>query len=305
MGVRAAWLRSLLGLALAGLAGVACNDGRDGPAPAPSGGRVTVVATIAQVGALARAVAGDLAAVRVLVGPGVDPHDHELTAGDRKAIDGAAVIFRNGLGIDGFLDKAIDAGRARVVTVTDGLALRTGEGGEPDPHVWHDPDNDRAMVARMAEALAGVDGANAAAYRQNAAAYAERLTSVDAEIRALVATIPPANRKLVTNHDSLGYFIGHYGFTYVGAVIPGLSTAAEPSAKDIARLEDLVKKEGVKAIFAESSVDPRVAQQVAADTGVRVVDTLYGDSLGASGSGAETVDGMLLANARMIAEALR
>lgn len=300
--MRAALLYSLAGLAVSVLAAVACGD--DGGTPVAAG-RPTVVATIAPLGALARAVTGDLAAVRVLVAPGVDPHDYDMTASDRKAIDGAAVVFRNGLGIDSFLDKAIDAGGARVVTVTDGLALREGEGDEPDPHVWHNPDNDRAIVAGMAAALSRADPANAAAYGRNADAYAARLQAVDAEIRALVASIPPANRKLVTNHDSLGYFIDHYGFTYVGAVIPGLSTAAEPSTKDVARLEDLIKKEGVRAVFAESSVDPRVARQVAADTGVRVVDTLYGDSLGPPGSGADTVDGMLLANARTITEALR
>lgn len=282
---------------------------------------LAIVATTSQIDALAREVLGDQpASAVVLLKPGVDAHDYEPTAEDMRAIGSADLVLRNGIGLDDFVEDALDnaGGDARLVTVTDGIEVRQGhqhedeeaddhddETGEGDPHVWQDPLNAKVMVANIAAALAEADPDNADAYRTNAAAYSARLDEVDAEIRALIDDIPPANRKIVTNHDAFGYFIDRYGLEFVGAVIPSTDTSAEPSAQDIADLVDAIEREGVKAIFAESSIDPKIAEQVANDTGVRIVDDLYGDSLGEPGSGAETLDGMLLANARKIAEALK
>lgn len=280
-------------------------------------GRLTVVVTVAPVGALVSAVAGSDADVRVLVGPGVDPHDYELKAADRRAVERADVIFRNGLGLDAFLDRALKDSNGTIVTLSDGLMLRAPDEephaaggahaheGEDDPHTWHDIDNDRAMVRAIAGALANADPAHETAYRARAEAYDARLVAVDGEIRALIATIPESNRKVVTNHDAIGYFLDRYGLRFVGAVIPGTSTQAEPSSKDVAALVETIRREGVKAIFADSSVDPKIARQVARDTGARIVDDIYGDSLGPAGSEAATVDGMLLWNARKMTEALR
>lgn len=291
-----------------GVVASACGDDQ----AAGSSGKLNVVATIAPTGALTRAVGGDLIELTVLAGSGVDPHEYELTVDGRKAIDRAKVIIRNGLEIDAFLDKAIGENKAKVVTVTDGLNLIDGDEAEKkadpnakDPHVWHDPANDKAMVDVIAAALAKADSANAAAYMANATAYKAKLDETDRQVRALIDTIPAENRKLVTNHDAFGYFIRRYGLAFVGAVIPSQTTQAEPSAKDIAALVDLIRREKVKAIFAESSIDPKVARQIAKDTGVKIVDDLYGDSLGEPGSGADTIDGLLLANARKIVEALK
>ncbi len=297
---------ALFALAATAFAGCGGNGG-DGD------GGVKVVATTSQIGALAREVAGDTARVVTLIPPGVDSHDYEASTSDLKAIREATLLLRNGIGLDDFLDGAIESagGKKTVVTVTAGIELRPGAGEAPgasadmDPHVWHDPLNAKVMIANIAEALARADPANADRYRANAAAYQATLDETDAQIRALIDGIPAANRKLVTNHDAFGYFIRRYGLTFVGAVIPSTSTQAEPSAKDIAALVDLIRRENVKTIFAESSVDAKVAAQIAKDTGVRIVDDLYGDSLGEPGSGAETVHGMLLANARKIAEALK
>lgn len=288
-------------------AAAGCGAGAGSGSDAGGGG-LRVVATIAPVGALARAVAGDNLALTVLVKPGVDPHQYDLSPGDRKALEQANVILRNGIGIDAFLDDTIDPRRA--VTVTDGIQARranvpAGQAVADDPHVWHDPLNAMRMVDNIAAAFAAKDPANAATYRANAERYKQKLQQVDAEVRAIIDTIPPANRKVVTNHDSIGYFLARYNLEYVGAVIPSLSTGAEPSAQDVARLSDLIRSAGVKAIFAESSVNPKVAEQIGRDTGVRVVTGLYADSIGLPGSGADTIDGMLLANARTIAEGLR
>lgn len=274
-----------------------------------STGRLIVVATIAPAGAIVAAVGGDHVAVRVLAGAGVDPHAYEVRTGDRKAIDRAALIVRMGAGIDAFLDKPLktDGAGDKTLTLTDSIVLRgagSDEGGK-DPHAWHDPARVKQMAAAVASALGSKDPANATAYERNLAAYGARLDDADAQVRALIDSIPPAQRKVVTNHDTLGYFIDRYGLVYVGAVIPNLTTQSEPSAKQIAQLSDLIRREGVRAIFAEATVDPRVAKQVAKDTGATIVDDLYGDSLGPPGSGAETIEGMLVINATKIAEALR
>ena len=271
-----------------------------------------VVATTSQIGALTREVAGSHVRLTVLIGPGVSAHDFEPDPGDVRAINGAAVVLKNGIGLDDFLDRVIGGagGNAKVVTVTEGIELQRGAGdeggpGDFDPHVWHDPMNAKVMVANIARALAEADPPNAATYRKNADDYQAKLDDTDRQVRAIIDTIPKDQRKMVTNHDAFGYFIRRYGLQYVGAVIPGLSSEAQPSAGDIAKLEDLIKKEGVKAIFAETELDPKVARQISKDTGVKIVDDLYADSLGKPGSGADTVDGMLLSNARKIAEALK
>ena len=295
---RRVWLVALMALWAFPLA-IACGQSGSQGGPGP------VITTIAPLGALVAAVAGDHLAVRVLARAGADPHEYEVTADDRKAISDARAIFRIGNGIDDFLDKA-NPPQSRVTTVTEGLALRAGpEGKGHDPHVWHDIDLDKAMLDRIAQRLAEIDPLNADAYRANAAAYKATLDETDAEIRGLLDQIPAANRKVVTNHDAFGYFLDRYGLTFTAAIIPGQTTQSEPSAKEIAALIDLIRGEAVKAIFAESSVDPKVAHELAKDTGVKIVDDLYSDSLGGPGSGAETLHGMLLANAEKFAEALR
>jgi zinc/manganese transport system substrate-binding protein len=176
---------------------------------------------------------------------------------------------------------------------------------EFDPHVWHDPDNVKVMARNIAQALADADPENAAAYETNADAYEAVLDDMKAEIQALIDEIPEENRKLVTNHDAFGYFARAFGLEVVGAVIPSITTEAEPSARQAAALLDTIEREGVKAIFAEQSVGSGLAATLARDAGILIVDDLYGDSLGAPGSGADTVHGMLLWNAERISEALR
>ena len=267
-------------------------------------GRLRVVATIAPVGALAQAVAGDAVRLDVLVKPGVDPHEYEIKAADARTIANAQVILRNGLGVDAFLDKALKSSKTTPVTVTDGLTPREGDAGK-DPHVWHDPRNDIAMVDTILEALSAAAPEQAATFTANARRYQDRLRAVDLEVKAIIDSIPVANRRMVTDHDAFGYFTARYGLTVIGTVIPGTSTGTEPSAADIANLVQAIRREGVRAIFAESSVDAKVAKRVAEETNIKIVDDLYGDSLGAPGSGADTIDGMLLLNARKIADALR
>jgi ABC-type Zn uptake system ZnuABC Zn-binding protein ZnuA len=296
---------------------VACG-GDDGTTGA-GGGRLNVVATTVQITALTREVGGDLVELHGIIPAGADAHEYEPTASDLRALEGADVILRHGIGLDEWLDDTLGAGSPEPVTVTNGITTRKGEedghdaedgheagdGLPDDPHVWHDPANDKIIVTNIAAALADADPGNAAAYKANAEAYNLVLDQTAREVQAMIDGIPEEHRKMVTNHDAFGYFADAFGLEVVGAVIPSISTGAEPSAQDTAALLETIKREKVKAIFAETSVNPALAKQLARDAGIMIVDDLCGDSLGEPGSGAETVHGMLLANARKIAEALK
>ncbi len=298
----------ILGLASAVLSAAACS----GDDTTRESGRVRVVATTVQIASLAREVGGDHIEVRGIIPAGADAHDYEPVASDLAAIEGADLILRHGSGLDDWLDDTLAAAKgATVITVTDGIgfeppSLAAEAGGSGlDPHVWHDPDRAIVMLENIAQALRDADPPNNEAYDANSAAYAQKLRDTKTAIQALINEIPVAQRKLVTNHDAFGYFARAFGLTIVGAVIPGTSTQSEASAKQTAALLDVIRRENVKAIFAESSVNAALARTLADDAGITIVDDLYGDSLGPPGSGAETVDGMLLANARKIAAALK
>jgi ABC-type Zn uptake system ZnuABC Zn-binding protein ZnuA len=266
------------------------------------------VATTVQIDALAREVGGDTIELTGLIPPGGDPHAFEPKPSDLAAIEDADLILRHGIGLDDWLDDTLEAGSdAPIVTVTDGITLAQSgsDGSTDDPHVWHDPDNAKLMVDAIAAALSEADPANSATYRTNANAYNQKLDQTMDQVQSIIDEIPPEDRKMVTDHDAFGYFARAFGLEIVGAIFPVMSTEGEPSAEGLAELLDTIEREGVKAVFAEESANPQLATALAEDAGVTIVDDLYGDSLGKPGSGAETVDGMLLANARKIADALK
>jgi len=297
---RARAMLVVLGLALLLLLGARSSAADD---------RLKVVATTVQITAMTAVVAGERINLRGIIPAGVDPHEFEPVASDLVALESATLILRHGIGLDDWLDRTLKAGkRATIVTVTRGARLQKGEEdgrAVDDPHVWHDPANAKTMVDGIAAALVRVDPGRRSIYEANATAYKKRLDEARTRVQAIISEIPPSGRKLVTNHDALGYFAKAFGLTIVGAVIPSVSTQAEPSAGETARLLRIIRREKVKAIFAESNVNPKLAATLAREAGVTVVEGLYGDSLGPAGSGAETVEGMWLANARKIADALK
>jgi len=313
------WARVRLGISTAAsglilLATVfsACGGG-NGDSPTTStpaaDTKLHVVATTVQITALTKEVGGDKIQLTGIIPAGADAHEFEPKPSDLTSIENAELILRHGIGLDDWLDDTLEAGNdATVVTVTDGITTaKDEEDGEEidDPHVWHDPDNDKIMIDDISKALDNADPDNELTYDANAAAYKQKLDETKAQVQWMIDEIPAENRKLVTNHDAFGYFARAFGLEVVGAVIPSISTQSEPSAKDTADLLDTIRQQHVKAIFAESSVNSQLATTLANDAGVTIVDDLYGDSLGPPGSGADTVDGMLLTNARKIADALK
>lgn len=269
-------------------------------------GRPHAVATINVIADLVAEVAGDRMEVSSIVPLAADPHTYEATPADARLVSDADVVFRNGLGLERWLDQLVDAtAGGLVVTVTDGLdAVRDGEAGDVDPHLWMDPMLVIGYVEVIRDTLTGLDPDGAQAYEQRAADYVAALRELDAWIAAEVRTLPGERRKLVTTHDAFRYYGERYGLDVVGSVW-GISTEREPSAEEIRRLVDAVRSERVPAVFVETTVNPRLMERVAADAGVRVGAPLYGDSLGEPGSGADSYLGMMRANTDAIVEALR
>ena len=290
------------------------------PISLDAGERLGVIATTNIVGDVVQQVGGDQIELITLMGTGIDPHSYVATPSDSAAIHDAHVVFASGAGLESNLAQTFEnaGGDAIRVYLSDGLQHRLTEGGleeegdghdheheegEVDPHVWFDVRNVIQWVETIEQVLSTLDPANAATYQANAAGYVRELEELDAWVVEQVAAIPQANRKLVTNHPSFGYLADRYGLEQVGAVYP-VSPSAEPSARDIALLEDAIREYGVPAVFAESTVNPKLAQQVADDTGVKLV-ALYSGSLGEPGSGAETYIKLIRYDVGAIVNALK
>ena len=270
-----------------------------------------MVATTPQVGDFVRIVGGDAVTVHQVVDAGVDPHEFEPSPADQEAIRRSRVIFENGLDLESWVSGAVKAAGAKapVIDTSEGASLRTAsaEGRAVDPHIWHDPANAKIMVANIARGLTAAVPERAGDIAARAAAYRAELDALDREVRAQIDTIPPASRKLVTNHDALGYFTDRYGITLVGSVIPSFDSQAELSSNQLSALVATIKAQGVKAIFAESSLPAKTAETVARDAGVKVVageNALYADSLGPPGSPADTYVAMVRHNTRQLVENL-
>ena len=279
----------------------ACSGG------SPDDRGVAVVATTTQVGSIADELGGETIDLTVLLTPGVEAHDFEISPAAGAAIEGADLILESGAGLETWLDDAIETigGEDRVRDLSDGIELRRSAEGEVDPHYWLSAPNAIIMVENARDALVEVAPEAADGISDRATALIGRLEAADGEIRALIDEIPDGRRKVVTDHDALGYFIDEYGLEFVGSVFPSLDVSSDPSARDIELLVETIRELDVPAIFPESAMNPQLVQAVAAETGAMVSDEpLYSDSLGPPGSGADTLDGMLLYNARVIQDGL-
>jgi len=274
-----------------------------GPSADPDALRVTATTTV--LADIVKSVGGTRTSVQSIVPPGVGPEDYEPRPADARAIADAQLLVSNGVGLEAFLDRLI-----RSAGGDDAPRLVLGDGipaievdGEPNPHFWLDPTIVRdAWLPKIINALSAAAPGDRATFEANAAAYAKELTALDAELVAQVATIPPANRKLVTFHDAFPYFARHFGFELVGVVLANVGQ--EPTAADLANLVDRVRAANVPAVFSEAQFNPKLAQTLADEAGIhRVVTTLYNDALGPPP--ADTYPGMMRWNMQQIVEALR
>jgi zinc/manganese transport system substrate-binding protein len=306
----AALLLALLLLPALPAAFAACG----GQSQDQTSGRLDVVASTTFLADIAQNVAGSRFHVGSLIPVGADPHAFDPTPSDLRPVAGAQMLIVNGAGLEGPLLTTMKnvGSSATIVDASAGLKTRTPQPGEPplaageaDPHFWLDPVLVETYVANIRDAFIKADPSGAAVYKANAAAYIAKLKALDAWVKKQVATIPPQNRVLVTNHLSHGYFADRYGFRIVGAVIPDASTADTPTARQLTALTAAIRADRVKAIFVELGANPQLADQLAAETGVKVVSTLLDHSLSAPGGPAPTYIDMIRYDTRLIVQALK
>lgn len=279
-----------------------------------------VVASFSMIGDLAHQVGGDRIRLTTLVGPNGDAHVYEPKPADAAALAAAQVILINGLGLEGFLPRLIAASgtKAPVVVVTRGVAAlpnpgteqgHAGKGKEAehgegrfDPHAWQSVANAEIYVRNITEAFCAADAAGCSGYRARAADYEQKLEALDAEVKAAIAAIPPSRRTVITSHDAFNYFQHEYGLKFLAP--EGVSTEAEASAADVAALIRQVRASHASALFVENITNPRLIEQIARDTGVKVGGTLYSDALSPANGPASTYVDMMRYNVKTMTDAI-
>lgn len=296
----------LLGLA----AGVAL------PLPAFAQEKLPVVASFSILGDFVREIGGERVAVTTLVGPDGDAHVYSPTPADAKTVAGAKLVVVNGLKFEGWLTRLIKSSgtKATVATATKGIKPLEldddhdhghghghGHGGE-DPHAWQSIANAKIYVGNVRDALIAADPAGKAVYEANTTAYQTKLDALEAEVKAAVARIPVDRRKAITSHDAFGYFVKAYGIAFIAP--QGVSTEAEASAKDVARIIRQIKAEKVPAVFLENITNPRLAEQIAKESGAKIGGRLYSDALSSADGPAGTYIAMMKHNISQIEKAL-
>ncbi len=310
------FLLLFLTLFLSGLGLIACS--KQGEQTSKSR-KLKVVATTTIVGDVVNQVSGDLVDLDILLPVGADPHSFDPTPKDVAKIADADVVFANGAGLEAFLENLIESADAsnKLVYVSDGVDFKMLEGEDHthegdglgysvgiDPHTWTDPNNVIVWVENIARVLVEQDTENKAFYEANADKYKTELRSLDTWIRDRVAQIPKQDRKLVTDHTLFSYFAEEYGFEQVGALIPGFSTLSEPTAQELAAMEDSIRALRVKAVFVGTSINPSLAERVASDTGVKLI-TVYTGSLSEVDGEAATYLAYMRYNTNAFVDALK
>lgn len=306
------------------LLAAACSGAQTASPGAPEAGKLNVVATTTIVGDIVHQVGGEHINLTILLRPGDDPHDFDPAPQEIARVADADILFASGAGLEAtFLDRLMEnAGSdTRLVEVSAGIQLLEAAGehleelsaeaaADPaaehagDPHTWMDPNNVMVWTRNIAAALQEADPQNKDTYAANAEAYIRELRDLDTWIREQVEAVPADRRELVTDHTVLTYFADEYGFEQTGALIRGYSSLAEPSAAELARLEDTIRQLDVKAVFVGNTVNPGLAQRVAGDTGTRLV-FFYTGSLTEPGGEADSYLEFMRYNVNAIVQALQ
>ena len=297
-----------------------------------------VMASFTVIADLAKNVGGDRVDITTIVGPNGDAHVYEPSPADAVAMSKADVVLVNGLHFEGFLKRLVDASATKATTVElskgvtpiefkpefaeadEGHAdhdhdeasaedhdhgkdqAHSQDHGATDPHAFQSIPNAEIYVRNIADAFCAADAEGCDAYRKNAETYTEKLKALDDEVRAAIAAIPVEKRVVITSHDAFGYFEHEYGLTFLAP--QGISTESDPSAADVARLVEQVKNDKAAAIFVENITNPRLIEQIAAETGIKVGGSLYSDALSGPDGPAATYIDMMENNIRQIKGAI-
>ena len=271
--------------------------------PAHARDKINVAASLTILADFARNVGGDRVDVVSLVGPNGDAHSYVPSPADAKKLADAKLIILDGLGLEGSTARFMRAAAkdAKVVTASDGITpLRLGS--QSDPHAWQSVANAKTYVANIRDALIAADPAGKSVFEANAADYLRRLDALEAEVQAAIASIPPDRRKLVTTHNAFGYFGTAYEVDFIAP--HGVSTEAEPSARDVARIIAQIRAQKIPAVFLENVTDPRLLERIAQESGARIGGTLYSDALTDANGPAPTYIDMMRHNVKELMTAL-
>ena len=277
-------------------------------APALAQEKLKVVATFSILADFVKNVGGERVAVSALVGPNGDAHVYQPTPGDAKTLGDAKVVVTNGLGFEGWINRLVKASgtKAPMIVATKGIKPRKAEDdhghGDADPHAWQSVANAKRYVENIRDALIAADPAAKDVYEANAAAYAAKLDALDAEVKAAIEKIPADRRRIITTHDAFGYFAAAYGVTFIAP--QGVSTEAEVSARDVARIITQIRKQKIPAVFLENVTDKRLLERIGAESGARIGGTLYSDALTDEKGVAPTYLDMMRHNVKQLAAAL-
>ena len=272
-------------------------------APAHAQGRLNVVASFSILGDLVKNVGGDKVDVTTLVGPNGDVHVYTPTPDDAQKVAAARLLIVNGLGLEGWLPRLLQAAGSNAPTVVASKGVAPLEAGsDTDPHAWQSVANANIYVANIRDALVAGDPADAESFRANAARYLSELDALEAEVRAAVAKIPPERRKVISTHNAFGYFAKAYGIEFLAP--EGVSTESEPSARDVAAIITQVKAGKIPAVFLENMSDPRLVRQIASETGAKVGGTLFSDALTDEKGNAPTYIALVRHNIKALTSAL-
>jgi zinc/manganese transport system substrate-binding protein len=280
--------------------------------PACAQDRLKVIASFSILGDFVKNVGGDRVEVATLVGPNGNAHVYAPSPGDAKKVADAKLVFVNGLGFEGWLERLVKASgtKAPIVIATKGIKpLERGgdhdhdhDHGRADPHAWQSVANAKIYIANSRDALIAADPAGKDVYLANAAAYLAKLDALEREVREVIAKIPADRRRVITSHSAFGYFQNAYGVNFIAP--QGASTEAEASAKDVAAIIAQIKKQKAAAVFLENVTDPRLVEQIARETGAKVGGTLYSDALTDDKGDATTYIDLIRHNLRQLASAL-
>jgi zinc/manganese transport system substrate-binding protein len=284
-------------------------------APAMAQEKLKVVTSFSILADFTKNVGGDRLEVSALVGPGGDAHVYTPTPADARNVAAAKLVIVNGLGFEGWLQRLVKSAgnKATVVTATKGVTPRKEKADahghkhshahdETDPHAWQSIANAKIYVANIRDALAAVDAAGAETYRKNAETYLAKLDALDREVRDAVTKLPAERRKVISTHDAFGYFAEAYGITFIAP--QGVSTEAEPTARDVARIIGQIKAQKIPAVFLENLSDPRLMRRIAEESGAKLGGTLFSDSLTDEKGPAPTYIDMIRYNIKALTGAL-
>jgi zinc/manganese transport system substrate-binding protein len=271
--------------------------------PARAQDRLNVVASFSILGDFVGNVGSDRVSVTTLVGPAGAVHVYPPAPADAKKVADAKLLVINGLGLEGWLPRLLQASgsKAPIITATRGIApLKLGS--DADPHAWQSVANAKIYATNIRDALVAADPADAEVFRANADHYLTKLDALDREVREAIAKIPADRRKVISTHDAFGYFAAAYGIEFIAPL--GVSTESEASARDIAGIITQVKTSKIPAVFLENISDPRLMRRIATETGARIGGTLYSDSLTGEKGDAPTYIDMVRHNIKTLTSAL-